>query len=228
MVACPFQTLCSVEPVGEQPPFLLAASGPILSSFDLKDGSLMNQWPTDQNGGEDYTTTTTDGGEESRPTKRQKLENDHPSELHREDSDDSIEIISERKKGERRRPKVESSKLATVSHILASRDGKTAIVVTGEDKTITVFDIVNGGKLSQKSRRLVHPLPVLNLCHSAVIGPCRKEYVPLSSPPTSRTCWSETSSETSICCHCILLRVGCLRNFDNMSSQNRSHRLQRN
>ncbi|OCT48234.1 tRNA (guanine-N(7)-)-methyltransferase non-catalytic subunit TRM82 [Cladophialophora carrionii] len=151
MVAAPFQTLCCVQPVENQQPFLLAASGPLISTFNLKDGSLLSQWPRskeeqDQNG-------TTADGDADRPAKRQRLEEDAPVELPREESEESIEIISERKKGERRRPKVEHTTLPNVSHIVVTSNGKTVICVTSEDKSITVFDVQLGGVLDLKSRR---------------------------------------------------------------------------
>ena len=152
MVACPFQTLCCVQPVGDQQPFLLAASGPIVSSFNLKDGSLLNQWPPIEKELQTLNGVATHDEEDRRP-KRQKLEEDDPTELAREESEGSIIIISEREKGERRMPKVESSTLPNVSQIVVTSNGKIAIFVTGEDKSVNVFDVHSEGTLTLKSRR---------------------------------------------------------------------------
>lgn len=147
MYASPFQTLCGVQPVGHQKPFLLAASGPIISSFNLKDGSLLSQWPRSK---KDSGSTN---GEEGPSPKRRRLDEDRPEGLSREESEESLVFISERKKGERRKPKVESSTLPNVSHILVTSDAKTAICVTSEDKSITVFDLMSEGVLELKNQR---------------------------------------------------------------------------
>jgi hypothetical protein len=151
MVAAPFQILCCVQPVGNQQPFLLAASGHLISTFNLKDGSLLSQWPTaEEHQNQNGSRGNSDGG---RPAKRQRLGEDAPMGLPREDSEESIEIISERKKGERRKPKVENTTLPNVSHIAITSNGQTAICVTIEDKSVTIFDIQSGGILGLKSRR---------------------------------------------------------------------------
>ncbi|KIX04194.1 uroporphyrinogen decarboxylase [Rhinocladiella mackenziei CBS 650.93] len=153
MLQHPFQALCCVQPVGGQQPFLLAASGPIINTFNLKDGSLLSQWPrTDNDDSEQHATSRVDGGE-ARPSKRPKIEGEDQPESSHQHSDDSIEIISERKKGERRKPKVESSKLPNVSHIITTSDGATVIVLTAEDKSIGVFKVRSWGRLDLLSRR---------------------------------------------------------------------------
>ena len=152
MVACPFQALCCVQPVENQRPFLLAASGPTIGSFDLKDGSLLAQWLPQKLNNEKYGNNIRDDVE-GRPAKRQKLYEEAPAELRPEESEESIEIISERKKGERRWPKVESSTLPHVSHLVATSDAKTVIGVTTEDKAVIVFDVQMGGVLTERSRR---------------------------------------------------------------------------
>ncbi|KAJ9614490.1 tRNA (guanine-N(7)-)-methyltransferase non-catalytic subunit trm82 [Cladophialophora chaetospira] len=150
MVASPFQTLCCVQPVEDEQAFLLAASGPIITTFDLKHGSFLSRWPPSK---DEIHHIATNEDEEDRPAKRQKLDEDLPAELHREESEESIEIISERKKGERRKPKVESSTLPNVSHIIVTSDGKTVIAVTAEDKSVSVFDIQTGGVLNLRNKR---------------------------------------------------------------------------
>lgn len=146
MLASPFQMLCGVQPSGDQNPFLLAASGPMISSFNLKDGSLLSQWPLSKK--ESGSTNS----EEGPSPKRRKLDEDDAEGLSREDSDSPVFIL-ERKKGERRKPKVESSALPNVSHILVTSDAKTAICVTSEDKSITTFDLLSEGVLVLRTQR---------------------------------------------------------------------------
>ncbi|KIX96574.1 uncharacterized protein Z520_07840 [Fonsecaea multimorphosa CBS 102226] len=152
MVPWPFQKLCCVQPADGQQPFLLAASGPVINSLSLKDGSLLNRWPPSDPEDEEYDEASTNG-QETRPPKRRKLGEGTRGELAHQESEDSIEIISERKKGERRKPKVENTTLPNVSHIITTSDGKTAICVTGEDKSVLVFDVLTGGVLNLKSQR---------------------------------------------------------------------------
>ncbi|KIW76600.1 hypothetical protein Z517_09044 [Fonsecaea pedrosoi CBS 271.37] len=152
MVLYPFQKLCCVQPVDGQHPFLLAASGPVVNSLNLKDGTLLSEWRPFDEEDEEYDEARTNG-EEARPPKRRKIGDGPRGEPSHLESEDSIEIISERKKGERRKPKVENTTLPNVSHIIATSDGKTAICVTAEDKSVIVFDVLARGVLHLKSRR---------------------------------------------------------------------------
>jgi tRNA (guanine-N(7)-)-methyltransferase subunit TRM82 len=137
MVASPFQRLCCVQPTNSSTPVLTAASGSLISSFDLRDGSLIARWPRTERA---LPLDGTDAeGEDRPPSKKRKL--DEEPNLSREASDESLEIISERRKGERRRPKVESTAQANVSHLIATSDGKHVVCVTAEDKSIKVFNV---------------------------------------------------------------------------------------
>ncbi|KAK5062988.1 hypothetical protein LTR84_005064 [Exophiala bonariae] len=152
MASCPFQKLCWVHPVDDQPPFLVTASGPLLISLDSKDGSVLSQWPKqDETTQHKYSQESTENGERS--TKRQKLDTDDHVALSRQTSQDSIEIISERKKGERRKPKVETTKQPNFSHLVATSDGTTVVGVMTEDKSINVFQVLSAGELSLQSKR---------------------------------------------------------------------------
>lgn len=152
MVNSPFQKLCCIQPVDGRPPFLLAASGPFINSFNLRDGSLLSQWPRAEGERETEQQEAPANGDEDRPAKRQRID-DGPADLSQNNSDDSIEFVSERKKGERRKPKIESSKLPNVSHLLVTSDATSVIAVTAEDKTLSVFDVRNEGILDLKNRR---------------------------------------------------------------------------
>ena len=72
---------------------------------------------------------------------------------HLEELEESIEFISERTKGERRKPCEESSILPNVSHIVSTSNGQTVVSVTCEDKAVNVFDVQSEGTLELKSRR---------------------------------------------------------------------------
>ena len=148
----PFQTLCCVQPVDGQQPFLLAASGPVISSFNLKDGSLLDQWPGLKGANAQDEDAGTTNGDEGPPAKRRRMEDDGPAEPLREDTE-SIEIISERKKGERRKPKMEDSKLPNVTNVIVTSNAATVITVTAEDKSINVFSVDTTGVLNLQSQR---------------------------------------------------------------------------
>ena len=144
----PFQKLCRVRPTNCQP-FLLAASGPIISSFSLKDGSLLNQWPRL----EDTRDPAASSSEGDRPNKRRKIEEEEQEHLSRQASEDSIDIKTERQRGERRKPKIEGEKLPAVSHIIATSDCAVVVVITVEDKSVNVLEVQPGGILVLQSQR---------------------------------------------------------------------------
>ncbi len=149
----PFQTLCCVQPVDGQQPFLLAASGPVISSFNLKDGSLLDQWPRSKGADAQDEDAGTADGDEGPPAKRRRMEDDGPAEPAREDIEESIEIISDRKRGERRKAKVEDSKLPNVTHVIVTSNAATVITVTAEDKSINVFSVGTTGVLNLQGQR---------------------------------------------------------------------------
>ena len=131
---------------------------------------------------------------EESPTKRRKLDSttstegqagdssvmfnqssEHQETLSRRSSQDSISITTERKKGERRRPKPPQSSespAANVSHIIRAGDGELLVVITAEDKAITVYDITPQG-LHFKSRRTMPK----RLCAIDVASRSDKEYL---------------------------------------------------
>ena len=151
----PFQKLCCIQLVNGQQPFLLAASGSVILSLDLKNGSILSRWPNEQNGNAAELDSELINGDSERPSKRRKVASEESITLSREASESSIEIISERKKGERRKPKVETAKKANISHLITSSDGATVVAVTAEDKTINVFQVQSPGELVLASQRFV-------------------------------------------------------------------------
>jgi len=154
MPSYPFQKLCRVQPVNNQQPFLVAASGPLIISFDLKDGSVLGRWPNQDSTAKDESP---DGATENgnRANKRRKLDTDDSNHLSRQTSEDSIEIISERKKGERRKPKVETAQQPNISHLLATSDGTTLIAMMAEDKSVNVFEVQSECTLNIQSKRYI-------------------------------------------------------------------------
>lgn len=142
----PFQKLCYVPRTAKRPSLLLAAAGATILTYDLEIRKLLNHGPPfDEAASEDKDSI--DGPS---PAKRRKL--DH-SKLSQENSEDSVEIVAERKKGERRKPKVEESKLPNVSHLIATSNGRNVIAITTEDKCITVFTLDSVGRLIVESQR---------------------------------------------------------------------------
>ena len=145
--AHPFQKLICVPQTFKRPSILLAAAGSSILTFSLPEGEILNRAPPfdDDEASDDY-----EGVDGPSPLKRRKLE--HAS-LSREASEDSIEIVAERRKGERRKPKLEVSKLPKVSHLLATSDGRMVITVSVEDKSVNAFSLQNSGKLIWRSTR---------------------------------------------------------------------------
>jgi len=139
----PFQRLCYFRPTRKESGVLIAATGPYICSFDLVEGRLLSRWPRDQEH-DDSSESEDDSG---RPRKKQRVSEAHHS------SDDSIEIVSERVKGQRRKTKMVSSKLPNVSHLFATRDGNHVIAVTTDDKCARVFKVGKNGRLRVLSER---------------------------------------------------------------------------
>ena len=142
----PFQKLCCVPSTVERPSLLLAAAGAVILTYDLETRKLLNHGPPfDEAASEDEDSI--DGAE---PAKRRKLNH---STLSQETSEDSVEIVAERKKGERRKPKVEESKLPNVSHLVATSNGQNIVAISAEDKCIIVFSLTSVCRLIVESRR---------------------------------------------------------------------------
>jgi len=157
MTQHPHQKLCCIEQGNQRHPLLFAASGSRICSFDLQSGAFSDQWPHE---GDTDSDSEPDPGSENgrpaeRPNKRRKVDAPATDELSLSphESEESIEIVAERKKGERRKPKIVDSKLPNISHLVATSDGESLIAVTTEDKSITVFRVKPGGRLSMRSKR---------------------------------------------------------------------------
>ena len=148
----PFQKLCCVQASPHHKPLLFAASGSNIFTFQLQSGKVTSRWSA-IHGPENAPVKTAPN-----PSKRRKLDGEQNGSLSRQESEESVEISVERRKGDRRKPKVEQPKASNVSHILATSDGQTLVAVTADDKTIHVFAVLGeDGVLLSKSSRSAHP-----------------------------------------------------------------------
>lgn len=153
----PFQKLCYIRQYGDIG-LLLAATGPNILSLDLQNGGVLSRWPNDlsqsaeRNG--DLNSRFMD---DDPPTKRRKLSPSQQQEEERQDSRESsisIEFVSERAKGQRRkRKKIVNSALPNVSQVICTVDGRHIIAVTAEDKCIRVLELDVLGRLNLLSER---------------------------------------------------------------------------
>ena len=146
----PFQKLVALQYESEPYQLLIAAAGPCILTFHTLYDKLLGQWPLDadeeENGHEGIDP-------EGRPIKRRKLSTDNASHLVKQDSDESVNIVAEREKGTRRRPKVVNTKLPNVSLLTATSDGRYVIAATAEDKSVIVLEVAGSGRLKELSRR---------------------------------------------------------------------------
>jgi tRNA (guanine-N(7)-)-methyltransferase subunit TRM82 len=157
----PFQKLCYSKQSGRIG-FLLAATGPHVLCVDLENGGVPSKWPDNVDrptDGKSYEGSRngdlpSESMEDDPSSKRRKLS---PSQEDKEEespgSSVSIEFVSERAKGQRRKKKIVDSALPNVSHVVATLDGRHVIVVTAEDKCIRVFSINSSGRLKLSSER---------------------------------------------------------------------------
>jgi tRNA (guanine-N(7)-)-methyltransferase subunit TRM82 len=153
----PFQKLCYLRASSDLPETLLAASGPYVCCYEFQKG-LVAHWPTVSEEEEEALDVEKqeengEGGDEP-PAKKRRLSGNEDAQIARQDSEESVEIISERVKGRRRKPKPSANKkLPDVSHMLGTSNGKTIIVVTADDKCIRVLERGKSGKLRGVSER---------------------------------------------------------------------------
>lgn len=139
-----------------RPSVLLAASGPLIHSFNIKDGSYLSTWPTRNAEGKpltlegsaacirDFKTEDAD-----RPVKRRK-----PSLSRAVSSTTSAEILVD-KPDETEASKELHVPNSEVIKIISTSNNEYVIAVTGEDKTIRLFQLLEDGSLGQISERHV-------------------------------------------------------------------------
>ena len=176
----PFQKLCYIDPSGAGQ-VLLAATGPRILSLDLKNGGVLSRWPHDtpapeeQSDGDLYGRPSSDDS----PRKRRKISpQEGAEEQESPESSVSIEFVSERAKGQRRKKKkIVQPTLPNVSQIISTADGTHVIAVTAEDKCIRVFELDSVGRLKQLSERQGTHINAQRDCAYRGIDVCRRDCV---------------------------------------------------
>ena len=153
----PFQCLlvCS-RLVGKPISVIVAASRSSIFSFSASDGSFLSSWP--QGFKSDTTSTTfitnpdakTESQEKNleRPGKRRKLSASGDI-----SDSSSAEIVVENGRGKGRKPRDKGKSIPAVIKIIGTSDGKNIVAVTGGDKCIRVFQLLENGSLEQLSQR---------------------------------------------------------------------------
>jgi tRNA (guanine-N(7)-)-methyltransferase subunit TRM82 len=156
----PIQKLC----YSKQSPtsgFLIAATGPYVLCIHLHNCGVTSRWPEDVERPTDKNSyQASSNGDlvhetmDDHPSKRRKL-SPSPGDKGEDspESSASIEFVSERAKGQRRKKKIVTSALPKVSHIVATLDGRHVIAVTAQDKCIRVFSLNSSGCLKLASER---------------------------------------------------------------------------
>lgn len=137
-----------------RPNILLAASGPLIHSFNVDSVKPVYTWPTRDLEGNRITTATSTGctkdstdEDAERPAKRRRTS------LSREvSSSTSAEILVENLDETEPLNELQVSS-SDVTKMICTSSGEYAIVVTGEDKTVRVFQVQEDGSLIQISER---------------------------------------------------------------------------
>lgn len=134
---------------------VLAASGPALFCFNFADGSLLSRWSHLSPTVRSEPVDDSDGAE--RPSKRRRLSADGEEE-DGSDAQSPIVVVNDANAQKPRRKKKKAPPLPSVIKLTASSDGRHVVVVTGEDKTIRVLEMLDG-QLSQISERAMPKKP---------------------------------------------------------------------
>ena len=154
----PFRSLLCCPPSKNRPKILLAASGPIIYTFNCQNGLLLSTWPSEEFKGkprdlEERTASpeNSDLGDAERSAKRRKTS------LSREASSSaSAEILVEAVNGRQSDTAMEVSN-SDVSKMICTSNGEYVVAVTGEDKAIRVLHLLSDGGLVQISERHAFP-----------------------------------------------------------------------
>lgn len=180
----PFQKLCCINLSGDIH-LLLAATGPHILSLDLKNGGILSKWPNDglQSAKKQSLGESRNGlMDDDPPAKRRKPNTSDRQQDGQEDdsrgSSISVEFVSERAKGQRRKKKIMKSVLPNVSHIIATRDGCHVVATTAEDKCIRVFELNSSGQLKLLSERHRGHISIIVDCAYGCIDVCQRDSVP--------------------------------------------------
>lgn len=146
MTLHPFQKICVAQGDHERPSILLAAAGPSIVTFDLTENTVLAEYS-------DVLSACDDADPEPHPAKRRKLDTAQPEPVSRTESEDSVEIVAERQKGERRKPKpTNDATPPNISHLITTSNGDHIVAVTVEDKLIHVLSHSSGRLMLRSSR----------------------------------------------------------------------------
>ncbi|KAL6715937.1 tRNA (guanine-N(7)-)-methyltransferase non-catalytic subunit trm82 [Lecanora helva] len=145
---------------------VVAASGPSLHTFNTDNGDYISTWPPSQidktsslvepghkTNGAELLGPNADDGYSDIPRKRRKLSSA------REDSGSSAEIVVQNEDEIPKTCVLKQGSYASVIKLASDLTGRYVIAVTGEDKTIRVFELSKDGKLSQFSQRTMPKRP---------------------------------------------------------------------
>ncbi len=180
----PFQKLCCINQSNDIH-ILLAATGPHILSLDLKNGGVLSKWPDDAiRNIERQSLEESENGimDDHLPVKRRKP---NPSGRQQDEEEDdsrdssiSVEFVSERAKGQRRKKKkIMKPMLPNVSHIIATLDRLHVVATTAEDKCIRVFELDSSGQLRLLSERHHSHISIIVDCAYCCIDVCQRDSV---------------------------------------------------
>ena len=180
----PFQKLYYISQSGNIH-LLLVATGPNILSLDLKNGGILSKWPNDAVQSAERQSLEESGNgvmDDDPPAKRRKP---NPSNWQQDEQEDdsrdssiSVEFVSERAKGQRRKKKkTVKPVLPNVSHIIATLDGFHVVATTAEDKCIRVFELDSSGQLRLLSERHNDRISIIVDCAYRCIDVCQRDSV---------------------------------------------------
>ena len=151
----PFQCLLYCPSASaRRPSVLLAASGPFIYSFGVQDGLLLSVWPTHDLDGmpvalDESRACAGELGvtDAERAAKRRRVS------LSREvSSSTSAEIVVENSQLTKSSRELQVSN-SEVNKMICTSSGEYVVAVTGEDKSIRVFELQMDGSLMQSTER---------------------------------------------------------------------------
>jgi tRNA (guanine-N(7)-)-methyltransferase subunit TRM82 len=140
---------------------LVAASGPYIHTFSVEDGTNLYTWPSHEvlksssekgedtdHGSETIKEARSGQGDQDRPRKRRRLS--PPG----EDSGSSAEIVVDGgSNANGRGAKVKQASHPPVTKLVGTSTGQYVVAVTGEDKCVRVFELLENGSLKPPSVR---------------------------------------------------------------------------
>jgi tRNA (guanine-N(7)-)-methyltransferase subunit TRM82 len=155
----PFQRLLLCNREGsELQTVLLAASGPSIRTFNPNNGSFISKWShldvsEANSSSHDGSKVSHEEEREGPPEKRRKVDEEEVSDT------PSAEIVVENGTRRRRKPRRPAFTTPMITHLCSTSNGRYIVAVTGEDKCIRVLELLEDGRLSQLSQRVMPKRP---------------------------------------------------------------------